>query len=382
MNKILILGGTGIIGAHVCRCALENGFHVCCLSRRGKLSIEHENLEIIKGDISNLEALKETLHELVFDAVIDLLSFDAEQLRKTVDFFQNRMSQYFVVSSATIHKSATSELITENTERITEGWNYPLEKIRMEEVLVAIAEGQDWTYTIIRPYITYSEQRLPAAEFELPEICERIENGCPLPIGNEILNTVTTVTHASDLAKGIIGLVGNSRAINTAFNITSDDSHTWKEIIDEIGKNLGKTPIYTSVKINDVRELFPILSGKINDRMQTRCFDTQKIKQAIPGFSCDYDLAKGFKEAFPKNIPCSNLLSQVILDRLVLKIDKRAYKPAITAYRKKLWKREGLKSRLNYVIYFVPALYKILRAIKHSLYWAGSTKPSSTNPYV
>jgi nucleoside-diphosphate-sugar epimerase len=366
------LGGSGIIGTHVSRCALDNSFQVYSLSRRGKLSIEHKNLKIIKGDINNLEPLKIVIHGLVFDAIIDLLSFNADQLRRTVDFFQNRMSQYVVVSSATIHKSTASELITEDTERIAEGWNYPLRKIRMEEVLTDIAVGQDWAYTIVRPYITYSEQRLPAAEFELPDICERIQTGRPLLIGDEILNTVTTVTHASDLAKGIIGLIGNMKARNTTFNITSDETHTWKEIIDEIGNNLGKAPIYASVKIDKVRNLFPNLSGKINDRMQTRCFDTQKIKQAVPNFSCDYNLAKGFKDVFPKNTPYSSPLTQAILDRLTLKIDKRAYKPAIAAYKKNLWKRKGLKNRLNAVFYFVPIPYKTILATKHFLSWVRS----------
>jgi len=334
MKKILVLGGTGIIGTHVCRCALEEGAHVWCLSRRGALPFAHENLKIIKCDVYNTAALNDTFSDLRFDAVLDLLSFNAGQLRGMADLFRKRTSQYLAVSSSTVYKSKMDGLITEDTERINYGWNYSLEKMRMEEVLIKLAVNQPWTYTIIRPYITYSEQRIPAAEFELPDIYERIQTGRSLPIGDEILNTVTTVTHASDLARGIVGLIGNRRAVNTVFNIASDDFHTWKEIIDEIGKNLGKTPIYASAKIDKVKKYFPCLSGKIEDRLLTRRFDTKKIKQAVPGFTCKYDIAEGFREVFPKTVAHSDILTQAVLDCLAIKINRKAYRPAIVAYTK------------------------------------------------
>jgi nucleoside-diphosphate-sugar epimerase len=381
MKRILVLGGTGIIGTHLCRYALEKNFHVWCLSRKGILPITHENLNIIKSDIGNPMALNKAFGGLIFDAVVDLLSFTAKQLNNTVDLFQKRMLQYLVISSATVYKSAATGLITEDAEYITDGWGYALNKIQMEKALIKLAEHTPLTYTIIRPYITYSGKRLPAAEFELPDIYERIQTGRPLPIGDEILNAVTTVTHASDLARGIVGLLGNEKAANTSFNITSEDSHTWKEILDEIGKNLGKTPVYAPVKTDTLRTCFPHLKGKIGDRLLTRRFDTKKIKQAVPDFACEYDMVKGFRDVFPKTAPRPDILTQGILDYLSLKIDKNTYGPAIKAYVKSLRKNKGLKARLKYFICFHQPIYKIIKAMINLSLRIRNIKRSVVTPY-
>ena len=355
MTRVLVIGGTGIIGTHVCRGVLSTGAQVLCLSRRGIAPVEHDRLKNIRGDAARFDDVHE-LQGMFFDAVIDLVSFNAHQVQNTVTTLGPRIAQYIVISSATVYKSGSSGVISEQSEHVSGGWHYPLEKIRLERSLATIGKEQPWFYTVVQPYITYSEKRLPAAEFELPDIAKRIASGCALPIGNEMLRAETTVTHASDVAQGIVGLIGNTKAVNQTFIITSEESHSWRDVINELGKQLEREPIYAPVGIDDVLRSFPQLAGKIGDRLSNHRFDTSKLKLAVPSFSCQYDLSRGFASTFPQPIPRSNVMTQAVMDRLVSKCGRKEYRPAIKACRRQSFAENGCRERLKYAIHYYPVL--------------------------
>lgn len=70
--KILVLGGTGLTGGLVVDLALKRGDQVVVLTRdASKLSLQHRNLEIIKGNAGSQEDIEKALRNV--DAVIHCL---------------------------------------------------------------------------------------------------------------------------------------------------------------------------------------------------------------------------------------------------------------------------------------------------------------------
>jgi putative NADH-flavin reductase len=65
MNKnktIALFGGTGNTGKYFQKMALEEGYKLRLMVRNKAMNFEsHPNLEIIQGDFSNLNAIKETV---------------------------------------------------------------------------------------------------------------------------------------------------------------------------------------------------------------------------------------------------------------------------------------------------------------------------------
>ncbi len=56
MKKIALFGGTGQTGKEFLTLALERGYSVKALARSPeKLSVQHSNLEVVKGDVLNIE---------------------------------------------------------------------------------------------------------------------------------------------------------------------------------------------------------------------------------------------------------------------------------------------------------------------------------------
>ncbi|KAF3785288.1 Uncharacterized protein EJ110_NYTH28351 [Nymphaea thermarum] len=71
-EKLLVLGGSGFVGSHVCKEALGRGLSVCSLNRSGKTSVRGawaDNMTWFKGDLLVPDSLKDA-----FDGVASVVS--------------------------------------------------------------------------------------------------------------------------------------------------------------------------------------------------------------------------------------------------------------------------------------------------------------------
>jgi len=107
--RILILGGTGFIGPHQVRAALERG-HEVTLFNRGRTNAQmFPEVEKLRGDRNgDLEALSGRSWDVVIDnstARPDWVTLSAEQLRESVD-------RYYYVSSRSAYASYTTVPMT------------------------------------------------------------------------------------------------------------------------------------------------------------------------------------------------------------------------------------------------------------------------------
>ena len=66
-NKLLIIGGTGFIGSHLCEEGLKKGMHVTSLSINSRGT--NKEINYINADITNSLNLIDKLSKLNFDYV-------------------------------------------------------------------------------------------------------------------------------------------------------------------------------------------------------------------------------------------------------------------------------------------------------------------------
>ena len=72
--KVLVLGGTGQVGQHIIKQLLDKNHHITAIVRNpGKLTVAHDNLNIVEADIFNAESL--TPHFKDQEAVLSALGF-------------------------------------------------------------------------------------------------------------------------------------------------------------------------------------------------------------------------------------------------------------------------------------------------------------------
>ena len=274
--RVLYLGGTGTISTSCVRLSVESGMAVTVLNRGSRQS--PPGVETLVGDVASLETV---LEDRTFDAVVNFLSFDADDARSKAAFFASRTRQYVHISSASIYSKPVRQVpITESTPT---GPNPPLPyataKWEAEQALRGLP------VTIVRPSHTYDDDNPP-----LPggwATVERIARGEPIPVHGDG-TSLWTLTHAEDFAQGLVGLLGNPRAIGETFTITGADVYTWDQIYTIVAEALG-------VRANLVHvasEMFPLIapewfwSGEmVGDLGHSAVFDNTKIRTFVPGFA-------------------------------------------------------------------------------------------------
>lgn len=297
--RVLLIGGTGTLSTSICNSCLKKGYDVTIVNRGNNNNNVSDKVEIIIGDIRNVDKINELLKDRYFDVVIDFISFTLEQLKTTLQIFNNRCEQFIFISSATAY-TKTSERITEDFKLENNAWDYASNKIECENFLKENFEHTKQKYTIIRPYVTYDEKRIPFAIIPYKQwtLANRIIIGKPILLwdGGKAKCTLTTV---SEFANGVVGLFLNEKAYNEAFHITSDNYLTWSEALNDMGKALNKSVTIAAIPSKYIAEQKPELKGVLfGDKGLDRIFDNTKIKSAVKDFKADTLFKNGIKKTF------------------------------------------------------------------------------------
>ena len=296
--KLLLIGGTGVLSGDVVSLSLENGHTVYILNRGHHAKLIPKEVILLKANIKDAATVKNITKDLHFDVVVDFLSYNELDLRNSLSLFQNRCHQFIFISSATAYRrDKLDACLTEDSPLGNHNWSYSKNKVACEKYLISKCSETGLKYTIIRPYITYGNTRIPYGI--MPPygwhwtFIARLLNNKPIMLWDNG-ETICTLTHTSDFAKGIVGLFGNPKAYNEAFQIVSDERFTWKEVALLIGKLVNKQPVYIEIPSEYVAKKMPTIKGiLLEDRSLDAIFDNSKIKSVVPEFICTTPLKKG-----------------------------------------------------------------------------------------
>jgi nucleoside-diphosphate-sugar epimerase len=105
------------------------------------------------------------------------------------------------------------------------------------------------------------------------------------------------LTHHRDFAKGLVGLLGNSRAIGEAVHITSDEILTWNQIFSIVAEASGGVfdPVYAPSNL--IAAIDPDWGPRLlGDKAITKFFDNTKIKRLVPDFAASIPFYQGVRE--------------------------------------------------------------------------------------
>ena len=296
--KVLFIGGTGFISTAVSRMAIERGFEIYLLNR-GIRSSEVSGSHQLTGDIHNPESMRLALKDLKFDVVVDWFAFSPEDIERDLSIFRGRTKQFVFISSASAYqKPPVNYMITESTPLKNPYWDYSRNKIACEELLLKAYREEDFPVTIVRPSYTYNTY-LPVAigGFGCYTLADRMLKGKPIIVHGDG-TSLWVNTHAEDFAKGLLGLLGNEKAIGQAFHITSDEVLTWNQIYQTIADELGVEAKMIHIPTDFIVKVVPRLTGDLlGDKTWSAIFDNSKIKSFVPEFQATISFREGIRRA-------------------------------------------------------------------------------------
>lgn len=298
--KILFLGGTGIISTACTQLAIARGFDVTLLNRSQRDAIS--GARQINADVGDPK-ISVTLQNEQWDAVVDFIAFDAAAIEQRIELFRGKTRQYIFISSASAYqKPGTHSLITESTPLANPFWDYSRNKIAAEDRLTRAYREEAFPITIIRPSLTYGDTVIPLAINSWQQsftAIARMRAGQPLIIPGDGL-TLWTITHNSDFAKGLVGLLGHAGAIGHAFHITSDEALTWNQLYEMTAEAAGvSAPQFVHIASDFITACYPDMMGTLlGDKSHCALFDNSKIKRFVP----DFVATTRFREAIARTI--------------------------------------------------------------------------------
>ena len=287
--KILILGGTGAMGVPLVNILSGDVNNYIFVSSRSKrINEKNSNVQYLTGDAKNPSFFSELMNDS-FDVIIDFMSYTTDDFHNRFEMLLNKTGQYFFISSARCF-AESKDKITEESERLIEVCKdeeylatdeYALAKGREENILFNSGKNN---YTIIRPYITYNSYRFQLGVYEKETWLKRALENKTILFPSDMARKYTTLTSGVDVAYLMSQLVGNDNAKGQVFNIVTDESYTWEDILQQyiyiINEIVGFKPKVEY--IDNSIELSRFKGSKyqiLYDRLFDRKFDNNKIKR-------------------------------------------------------------------------------------------------------
>jgi len=280
--RVLVLGGTGAMGVHLLKLLKKKDVTIYVTSRAKRIG--NEQVKYIQGDAHSIDFLYPIL-EQGWDVIVDFMSYTTTSFLSRIDNILKATNQYIYLSSGRVYGNSEGFLKEESPrlldissdKKFLSTDEYSLAKARQEDIL-RNSKYQNWT--IIRPYITYSEIRLQLGVLEKEEWLYRAINGRTIVLSKEIMQQCTTLTYAEDVARVIFKIIGKKDSLTEVFHVTTNEYVSWDSILryylQVLENHLGYRPKVLLQDFNLFFETKPTEYQIKYDRLFHRKFDNTK----------------------------------------------------------------------------------------------------------
>lgn len=259
-KRIVVLGGLGFIGSHLCRALVSGGnevriFDKLYASRKLIRDIEHR-VEIVEGDISRAEDVLNCLRDAevvvhlvhttvpgssMDDPAHDVLSNVVAAigwLRRLQETPVRRL--LYVSSGGGVYGVPQAPLIDEThpTNPIS---SYGITKLAIEKYVSMYASMYGITCHVLRPSNVYGEgQRLNIAQGVVGVLADRALRGETLEVWGTG-ETSRDYLHYEDLVAAMLKILKYDGA-HSIFNVSSGVGHSVRDVIEILSEQLGDRP--------------------------------------------------------------------------------------------------------------------------------------------
>jgi len=310
--RALFIGGTGLISSAASPLLAERGDQLTLLNRGTSAKAEPpEGVSVIVADAYDPVAVRTAIADDVaangrYDTVVQWIGFSPEHVAQDIETFAEVTDQYVFISSASAYETPPTRLfVTEDTPLSNPFWQYSRDKATSERLLRE-AGASGFPFTIVRPSHTYgyADVLFAVNSWTHPwTVVDRLRRGQPVIVHGDG-SSLWTVTDHRDFAVGLVGLLGNERAVGEDFHITSDDVLTWNQIHAAVADAAGiPADAFAELQVRIPSDLLarfdadafegPLLGDKTNPGL----FDTSKLRALVPEFATRHRFVDSIRES-------------------------------------------------------------------------------------
>ncbi|MFZ0391884.1 MAG: NAD-dependent epimerase/dehydratase family protein [Calditrichia bacterium] len=249
--QILIIGGTRFLGYHLTRSLLDKGMQVTLFNRGVTPDDFGKRVDRIYGERRDYRRFYDTLHSRRFDAVIDLIGYEPQDVETAERTFHDRTGQYIFISTGQVY------LVTENK-------HLPSREEDYHQPLIPCPPGEEAAYEYgikkrqMEDYLqaAFRSRRFPCVRFRCPIIqgprdytlrfysyLLRLADGHPLIIpegGDAIIRHI----FVEDVVNAILQVLGRENSRGKVYNLAQQPVLTLSRFI-ELAAGIMNTPAGT-----------------------------------------------------------------------------------------------------------------------------------------
>lgn len=277
--RILITGGAGFIGSHLCDKYTEEGHTVLCLDNfmsgdiaNVKHLLDYRNFQLIKGDIRNYELLETVMRdvEAVFHlaAVIHVTqSYVEPQLTYDVNVrgTQNILEWARIYDVKRIIYASTSEVYgmaqyvpMDEKHPLNAPHFYGASKIAADRLCYAYIKTYGMDVVIMRPFNVFGPRQSDKGYGGAIAIfARRLLSGDP-PIVNGDGKQTRDYTYIEDVVRAYDAVLHHKEPIDEPINFGSGKEVSIIELAETLIKLFGRKgmkPLYASPRVGEVNRL-------------------------------------------------------------------------------------------------------------------------------
>jgi UDP-glucose 4-epimerase len=257
--RVLITGGAGFIGSHLADALIARGDHVVALdnfSTGSTSNIKHitKNLEIIDGDIRNVDLINETtkdvelvLHMAAALGVNTILESPLESITTNItgsEVVLNAAARYkkriLIASTSEIYGKNPNQPLKETDDRVVGSpqkirWSYSDAKAIEEAMAFALHQEKDLQVTTARLFNTVGPRQSGRYGMVLPRFVKAALDNEPINIYGD--GTQSRVfCHVQDAIEALLQLVATEKTINEVYNVGGTGEITIKQLAEIVIK--------------------------------------------------------------------------------------------------------------------------------------------------
>ena len=251
-KKILVTGSNGFVGRALCSSLRYGGYDVLGSVRNKSLAMAGQNFIVVEGLDSNtqwrqaLEGCYAVVHlagraHILNDNTRDALAaFRLTNTQGTLNLAEQAaecgVSRFIFLSSIGVNGAVTSGLPFSFDDSPYPHSPYAVSKLEAEIGLREIARCSDLDVVIIRPPAIYGKNA--PGNFGL--IQKFINYGIPLLFGS--IDNKRSLVAIENIVSFITVCIEHQKAKNELFLVSDDDDLSTLEIVELLGKIIGKKP--------------------------------------------------------------------------------------------------------------------------------------------
>ena len=295
--EILITGGAGFIGSHLCDALLDKGHHVSILDNMSTGSAANiadakDQIEIHQGDIRDVALVEKTMAPVdivlhmaaalgvntILENPIESVSTNFTGSEVVLNAATKLNKRIIIASTSEVYGKNPKQPLSETDDRVVGApqkirWTYSDAKALEEAIAHALFLSKQLKVTTVRLFNTVGPRQTGRYGMVVPRFVQSALVNEPISVYGD--GTQSRVfCHVSDAVRAILMIAQDDSTIGEVYNVGGIGEVTIKQLADKV---IERTESNSTISYTPYETAYP--AGY--EDMQRRVPDISKIKSAL-----------------------------------------------------------------------------------------------------